>query len=79
MNCHIDYVSRKISTMLVFLYRVGKFLTESSKMLIYNGVSSYCCSLLYGVTDTGIGRINMLQNTSLQIILCRNKICNVQL
>lgn len=40
---------------------------------------SYCFSVLYGVIDTGIDRISMYRNRTLQIVLCKSKIYSLKL
>lgn len=78
ISCHIEYVCKKISTVIVFLYNVGNFLANASKTIVY---TRFCVVLqlfsyivvLYGATDTGIGGINMFQNSVSRIIFFKNE------
>lgn len=69
----IDYVCKKIGKKIGFFYRISKYLSQWSKMLIFNTIIlphfNYCCSLLISCNQEDIQRLQIQQNKAMRIIL----------
>lgn len=74
---HTDYICKKISKKLGFLYRVRKFLSTWTCVLIFNTIIKphfvYCSSVLYLLNEECMERLQKLQNRSMRCILKCNK------
>jgi len=74
---HVDYISRKAGTKLGVLRRVGENLLRGMRCRIYKTMVvplfEYCASILVGLNETNVKRLQRLQNQGMRIILRRDR------
>lgn len=74
---HVQYIIDKISKNVNFLYRVGVFLSQFSRLLVYNTLVlphfTYSASILYFANKNELDRLKKLQNRAMRIILRANR------
>ena len=72
MDTHISKVSQSVSFSLYRISRIRKFLSQScTERLIHAFVTSrldYCNSILYGLSDSLIRRLQLLQNSAARLV-----------
>ena len=79
---HIDYISKKIGKKVGFFRRVSPFISTSTRLTVYNSLILphflYCGSVIY-VSSTNFGRLQVLQNKIMRVILRCNRFSSSQL
>lgn len=70
---HADYIMRKFSKKIAFIYRVGKYLTPSTKFVLYNSIAAphleFCSTLLYNLLNYKIQEFQKIQYRGMRSIL----------
>ena len=84
-DSHMDMVTKTCGSAFFYLYNVrhiGKYLTsECTKKLIHafiTGGLDYCNSLLYGVPDHHMQKLQRVMNASARLIFCAPKHCHIK-
>ena len=79
----VNYMCKKIGKKIGFFRRIAANLTQWSKLLIYNTIIyphfTYCASLLIACNNQEIGRVQLLQNKAMRIVLNCNSYTSVKL
>lgn len=80
---HADYIMRKFSQRVGFIYRVGRNLSMYTKYLMYNCLAApylkFCSALLYNLPNYKINEFQVIQNRALRTILKCNRYTPVKL
>jgi hypothetical protein len=73
LHDHIIYTANKIAKKVGYLARIGKYLTQWTKILIYETIIAphyeYCSSIFLNANEKDIIRLQKLQNKAMRIIL----------
>lgn len=76
-SAHADYISRKAGVKLGVLRRVSEDMSRDMRCRIYNTIVAplfeYCASILIGLSETNVQRLQKLQNQGMRIILRRDR------
>ncbi len=69
---HAIYLSGKINKKVGFLYRIGKYLSECTKLLIYKTIIAphfnYCSTVIFMMNKTDLNDLQVAQNKALRCI-----------
>ena len=70
---HIDMISSKISQTIGYIYRIKKFLPNSSLILLYNSLIlsnfDYCCTIWGTSAECNINKLQKMQNRYARLVL----------
>ena len=81
LGYHVSKISGSAFYHLYNLRRIRKFLTRQSiESLVHAFITSkldYCNSLLYGLSNTHIGKLQRIQNTAARLITGSPRICHI--
>lgn len=79
---HVDYISGKIGRRLGVMFRVKNVLTQYARYVLYNALIVplfYCCgTILYLGNNSGIDRLQKLQNRGMRMILNCNRYTRIR-
>lgn len=70
---HCDYMLKKIGKKTSFLNRIGNFVSAYTRCIIYKSIIAphfeYCATLLIGMGETQLGKLQVAQNRAMRVIL----------
>jgi Reverse transcriptase (RNA-dependent DNA polymerase) len=73
MSKNVEYVAKKMSKKVGFLIRVGRYLSLSTRMLIYKSIVlphiDYCSTLFWGITSSNMDKLQKLHIKGLKAVL----------
>lgn len=76
-HAHADYIMRKFSKKVHFIARIGKHLSLSTKLLLYNSIAAphleFCSTLLYNLPNFKAEQLQIIQNRAMRTILKCNR------
>lgn len=79
---HVDYICKKISKKIGFLYRVSAFLSKWTRLTIYNTIILphflFCSTIIYLSNSDDKKRLQLLQNRAMRIILSHDRYQNIE-
>lgn len=79
---HCDYMLKKIGKKTSFLNRIGNFISAYARCTVYKSIIAphfeYCASLLVGVGETQLKKLQVAQNRAMRVVLQCNKYTKVE-
>jgi hypothetical protein len=79
---HCDYMLKKIGKKTSFLNRIGNFVSAYTRCIIYKSIIAphfeYCATLLLGMGETQLNKLQIAQNRAMRVILQCNRFTKVE-
>lgn len=70
---HCEYIVKKVGKKSSFLNRIGQYLTAYTRCTVYKAIIAphfeYCATLLIGMGETELNKLQIAQNRAMRIIL----------
>jgi len=79
---HCDYMLKKIGKKTSFLNRIGSFVSPYTRCIVYKSIIAphfeYCATLLIGMGETQLNKLQIAQNRAMRVILQCNRFTKVE-
>jgi hypothetical protein len=79
---HCDYILKKIGKKTSFLNRIGSFISAYTRCIVYKSIIAphfeYCATLLVGMGETQLNKLQIAQNRAMRVILQCNRFTKIE-
>jgi len=79
---HCDYMLKKIGKKTSFLNRIGSFVSPYTRCIVYKSIIAphfeYCATLLIGMGETQLNKLQIAQNRAMRVILQCNRFTKIE-
>lgn len=79
---HCDYMLKKIGKKISFLNRIGRDISGYTRCIVYKSIIAphfeYCATLLIGMGETQLTKLQVAQNRAMRVILHCDRYTNVE-
>lgn len=79
---HCDYMLKKIGKKISFLNRIGNSISDYTRCIVYKSIIAphfeYCATLLVGMGETQLSKLQIMQNRAMRVIIQCNRYTRVE-